>query len=181
MPEKIITPQFRGSFVALDKPKRVKGDDDGEPRFQILISLPKSDPFWKKMEAEVRDAAVAKFGKVPPKFKSPIKDGDTDGSEYENLAGCNFINASNNRRPGVVDAELNDIIDPNELYSGAWYRASIKAYAWDHPTGGKGASFSLNNVMKVKDDGRYDGATSAQDDFAQVAKAPAGDDDSLLD
>lgn len=178
---KLITPEFRGSFVHLDKPSRMQGDPDSEPRYQILIALPKDDPFWDELEDAIDAAAKAKFnGKIPPKFKSPIKDGDDE--PYDNLKGCLFVNASNSRRPGVVDEDLNPIMDGDELYSGAWYRASINAWAWSHATGGKGASISLNNVMKIRDDERYDGGTSAEEDFSSFAgKKPSrrrsGDDD----
>lgn len=179
MADKLITPEFRGSFVALDKPKRMKGDDKSDPRYQILMPLPKDHPFWKKVQEQIDLVAKEKWGKIPPKFKSPIKDGDEE-AEYDNLAGMSFINASNTRRPGCVDKNLEDIIDPEELYSGAWYRISIRAYAWDHPTGGKGASFSLDNVMKIKDDEKFSGGSSAQEDFASLAEQSDGGDDSLL-
>lgn len=177
---KLVTPPTRGSFVALDKPKRVVGDDSSEPRYQMLLALPKDDPFWKKAEAAVIAAAKAKWGEIPKKFKNPIKDGDEEG-EYDNLKGCYFINASNTRRPGVIDKNRQPIIDAEELYSGAWYHASVRVYAWQHSTGGKGCSFSLNNVMKVKDDERFDGGTSAEEDFADLIEDGGDDDgDSLL-
>ena len=175
---KLITPKFRGWFVSLDRPKRMQGDDTSEPRYQILIPIDKKDKFWKKAEKMVEKAAKEKWGKIPPKFKSPIKNGDEEADEYPDLAGTKFINATNSRRPGVVDVDMEKIVDPDELYSGAWYRASLRCYAWEHPTGGKGASFSLDNAMKIKDDERFDGATTAEQDFAEIAGEDA---DSLLD
>lgn len=178
MAEKLITPPVRGWFVALDKPKLMKGAKEGdEPRFQMLMPLDKKDKFWKQAEKMVVEAAKEKWGKVPPKFKSPIKDGDDEAEEYPDLANTYFINAGNTRKPGVVDEDLDPIMDAGELYSGAWYRCSLTCYAWEHPTGGKGASFSLNNVMKIKDDERLDGGTTAEQDFAGFAKRPSDDDD----
>jgi hypothetical protein len=60
-------------------------------------------------------------------------------------------------------------MDPEELYSGAYYRASIRCFAWEHPTGGKGVSVALDNVMKIKDGEAFSGKSSASDDFASVA------------
>lgn len=166
---KFITPEFRGSFVAIDKPKRVKGDDTSEPKFQVLAAFDKDDEdTHAELQAMVEAAAIDKWGKVPPKFKSPIKDGDDE--EYDNLKGKWTLNLTNTKRPGVVDADVDPIMDMDEIYSGAWYRASIRCYAWEHPTGGKGASFSLDNLMKIRDDERFDGATSAEDDFADFKK-----------
>jgi hypothetical protein len=168
MADKLITPEFRGSFVHLTKPVKMKGMDESEPRYQILIPLDKDDPFWDDLEDAIEEALEDKFGKIPKKFKHPVKDGDDE--EYDNLKGMSFINATNSRRPGVVDENLDPIMEADELYSGAWYRASINVWAWSHPTGGNGVSISLNNVMKIRDDERYDGGTNAETDFAGFAK-----------
>ena len=99
------------------------------------------------------------------------KDGDEE--ERPELSGCYSVQATSNNKPGIVDAALNPIMDANEIYSGAYYRASIRAYAWDHPTGGKGVSIALDNVMKVKDGEAFSGRTDASADFADFAKEDA--------
>ena len=177
MATKLITPEFRGSFVHLVKPHAPKGQPDAKPRFQITAPISKTDPFWKKVEALIQETAIGKWGKVPPKMKSPIKDGDAE--ERPEFEGCFVIQASSNNKPDAVDKNLQPIMSEEELYSGAWYRASIRAYAWDHPTGGKGVSIALDNVMKVRDDEHFSGRTRAEDDFADFADA--SDNASLLD
>jgi hypothetical protein len=178
MATKLITPEFRGSFVHLTKPHAIKtapGQPPATPRYQITIPLKKSDPFWKKVEALVAEVVSEKWGKVPPKLKTPIKDGDGPDGRPE-FAGCFTIQAASNNRPGVVDAQLNPIMSEDEIYSGAWYRASIRAYAWEHPTGGKGVSIALDNAMKVRDDEAFSGRSDAGSDFADFSSG-----DSLLD
>lgn len=178
---------FRGSFVSLDKPALPPGEtDEAKARYQITIVLPKKDPFWKEAAAAIKEAAMAKWGKLPPKMVNPIKDGDEnvddDGElKYPEFAGCYTLQASTKRRPGVVNAQLQPILDPDELYSGAYYRATIGTYTWDHPTGGKGVSFNLNNVQKVKDGEPLDGSTSADKDFADFAEEAADDDGESAD
>ena len=175
---KIITPEFRGSFVALSKPVNIKGESDPDKaKFQITVVLAKDDPFWKKIAKSIEDTAKAKFGKVPPKLKKPVKDGDE--SDYPEFADCYTLQAQTQRRPDVCDKALQPIIDADELYSGAWYRVSIRPYAWDHPTGGKGVSFALDNVMKIRDDDPLSGAGTAASDFANFAEE--GEADALLD
>ncbi len=44
----------------------------------------------------------------------------------------------------------------------------MTAYAWDHPSGGKGVSFSLNNVQLVREDERFDGRKKAEEMFGEV-------------
>jgi hypothetical protein len=48
---------------------------------------------------------------------------------------------------------LQDIIanDETEVYSGAWYRAQVRAFAYEN-AGNKGVSFGLQNVQKLRDD-----------------------------
>lgn len=96
--------------------------------------------------------------------------------EREEFANCNTIQATSVNRPGAVDSHLQPIIEPDELYSGAYYRASIRCFAWEHPTGGKGVSVALDNVMKTKDGEAFSGKSSASDDFASLSPS-----DSLLD
>jgi hypothetical protein len=143
--------------------------ENAKPRYQITIPLPKKDAFWTKLNQMVDETAKAKWGKIPPKMKSPVKDGDEE--ERPELAGCYSIQATSNNKPGIVDAQLQPIMDANEIYSGAYYRASVRAYAWDHPTGGKGVSIALDNIMKTKDGEAFSGRTDASEDFADFAQA----------
>jgi Protein of unknown function (DUF2815) len=170
---KLVTPEFRGSFVHLLEPHAIKGVENAKARYQITIPIPKKDPFWAKLNGLVEETAKAKWGKIPPKMKSPVKDGDEE--ERAELAGCYSIQATSNNKPGIVDVSLNPLMDANEIYSGAYYRASIRAFAWDHPTGGKGVSIALDNVMKVKDGEAFSGKVDAAADFADFAK-DLGDD-----
>jgi hypothetical protein len=179
---KLVTPEFRGSFVHVLEPHAIKvapGEKQPEPRYQITIPIDKKDPFWKKLDALVEETAKAKFGKIPLKMKNPKKDGDEpddDGNTRPEFEGRWSIQATSKNKPGIVNIDLNPIMNANEIYSGAWFRASIRAYAWDHPTGGKGVSIALDNLMKVRDDEAFSGRTNAEDDFADFAKK-----DSMLD
>ena len=172
--KKLITATpFVGSFVALVTPTVPYGEtDESKAKYQMTIALPKNDPFWKQVAAEIKATAQAKWTKVPAKLRSPVKDGDAnlndDGEiRYPEHEGCYTLQASSKRRPDVADASLNPILNPKELYSGAFYRAAVRAYAWEHPTGGKGVSFSLETVQKVKDgDPLGGGGGKAQDDFS---------------
>lgn len=180
---KLITPEFRGSFVHVIKPHAMKvkeGEKQPDPRYQITCPIPKDHPFWKDVEKLVDATATSKWGKIPHKLKRPIKDGDepdNDGNERPEFKGKFTIQATSKNQPGMVDSSLNPIMDEKEIYSGAWFRASIRAYAWEHATGGKGVSIALDNVMKVRDDEPYSGRAAAEDDFANVASKK----DSMLD
>lgn len=181
MSKKIVTPEFRGSFVHLTKPSVPPGADEDAARYQITAVLEPSDPFIAKLEAAIDECAKEKFG---PKavfgtkkgqVRSPIKDGDDSG--YAEHEGMVTFQIATRRKPEIVNSNLDPILDADEIYSGAWYRASLVPFAWDHPTGGKGVSLSLSNVLKLRDDDSFAGNTSAASDFADFAD----DENSLLD
>ncbi|UOF83008.1 hypothetical protein [Caudoviricetes sp.] len=191
-PLKLVTPVFRGSYVYLTKPRINKNKPDEPGKFQMVIVLPKNKPetkeFIKKLEKLFVTTMTEKFGKAIP-FTAckhyPIKDGDLpneDGEVNEAHAGCWTISASNKFKPQALTLQGEEIIDADELYSGAWYRASIGAYAWKHESGGKGVSVDLKNVLKVKDDTRFGGGGNAKDDFAEFIgeDAPATDDNDII-
>ena len=166
MAETLITPEFRGSYVTLVEPRPPA--EGQKPVYSMVIVIPKSETeFLEKLETAIEEAAKAKFGKIPAKLKSTLRDGDDE--EKEEFKDCILFSVKSATRPGVVDADLQPIIDPEELYSGAYYRASINPFAWDHPTGGKGVSFGLNNVMKVRDGEPFSGRKAAEEDFKAFA------------
>jgi hypothetical protein len=174
---KIITPEFPGSYVHLAQPHSVSPDQD--PKFSLQIVLPKDDPFWAKLEKASKEIAAAKWGgKVPKGLRSTVNDGDA--TDREEVQGCNYmtVSCSEDRRPEVVDRNMQKVIEPSELYSGAIYRASLRGYAWDNKFG-KGISFGLSNVMKVADGERIDGRTSASSDFEGLEYDDADADDLL--
>lgn len=164
---KIVTPEFRGSFVSLVKPRAYL---DKEPTYQITIVLPKESIFWKELDENSKKALKAKFGVVPDEYETLVKNAEV--SKYPEHEGCLTIRAENTFRSNVVDSKLQVITDPEEIYSGAWYRASVAPWAWDHKkTNRKGVSLNLINVMKVKDGEPFTSRSSPAEDFADYVDA----------
>ena len=81
------------------------------------------------------------------------------------MAGYMFLNANNTLKPGIVDADRQEIIDRSEVYSGCFGRASISFFAFNS-NGSKGIACSLNNLQKIKDGPMLGGHSRAEDDFA---------------
>lgn len=177
-PIKLHTPPFRGSHVHLFKAR--KASASAEPKFSMVIPIPKEDPFWEEIDEATEKVAMEEWGRVPKKLKRTIHDGDEQDEDKDKPEwhGCYYFNASSDTRPGVIDkATGKEIIDPSEVYSGAWYIASVNVSPWEHDEGGKGVSIYLNNVMKVKDDEAFSGRVSAAADFAGYIDAPDDEDD----
>lgn len=174
------TPVFRGSFVHLARPDRV--NDDADPRYSLVVVLDVENDdehaaFLDNLEEWIDEVAEERWGEIPKRLKSPIREGaDISDDDYMADKVCFSASSQETRKPGLVYDDL-EPIDPQdqtqELYSGAWYRCTIKPWAWEHKTGGKGVSISLDNVMKVDDDEPLGGgsAPDAEDDFSDMKSA----------
>ena len=164
---KVITGKVRLSYVNV-----FEVNDKG--KYSTAILIPKSDKATiDKIKAAV-DAVKAEpkssqiwGGKFLASFKTPLRDGDTDRDVEKNpeYKGCYFVNCNSGQKPGVVDADLNPILDPDEVYSGCYGRASLTFYAYNQQ-GSKGIACGLNNLQKLEDGERLGGGSSAASDFA---------------
>jgi len=172
---KVTTPVFRGSFVNLFEAK--PGPDGKNPKFGLTMLFDaeaQKTPQFKAMQALAVAAAREKFGdkiKADGKgwfhgLRGPIRDG-AEKSDLEGYEGCVFAAATTKQQPGVVDAKVQRIIDPAAAYSGAYYRATVTAYAYEQ-AGNKGVAFGLQNVQKVREGERMAGRVEAEKDFEEV-------------
>ncbi len=82
-----------------------------------------------------------------------------------------MFTASSKTRPGVVDGNMQAILDPAQLYSGMYANVGVTFFGYNAPQN-KGIGVALDNVQKVADGEPLGGArASAEDDFAPVAPA----------
>ena len=170
---KVVTGKVRLSYVHLFETYAQDGDD--ESKYSCVILIPKSDKVTlKKIDAAFEAAAEAgknsKFdGKIPKNLPTTLHDGDEEGDldknpEYE---GQMFMSISSKTKPGLVDQDVNPIMDSTELYSGCYARVSMNAFAYNYK-GKKGVSFGLNHVQKLADGDYLGGRSKAEDDFDAV-------------
>lgn len=162
----VTTGKVRLSYAHLFEPFAQNPKDD--PKFSCTILIPKSDT--KTLEAIKKAqlaAKKAKFGDRPPSnLKNTLHDGDEEADLERNpeYAGHFYMSINSKTRPGVVDRDVNPIIDSTEVYSGCWALVQMNAYGYDN-SGGKGITFGLNHVMKVGDDDYLGGRSRAEDVF----------------
>ncbi len=165
--KKMRTPTFRVSFPALYEPKDF--EDGKKPKYGVVM-LFDSDADLAEMRAEARKAAIAMFGPKedwPENFKWPFRNGDKK-KDQEGYAGKTFVRASTDRRPGVLDKDKTpSTAEDNALYAGCYARATVVCAAFD-AGGGKGVTFYLNNIIKIKDGKEFSGRASAEEDFADL-------------
>lgn len=146
----IITPQFRAAFVSIFEAEEPMEGRDGAPRYSVTMLFPKSTNLdaLKKLAGE---AAAEKWSDPArrPQVKSPFRDGDT--VTWPGFAGHTFAKAWSLYKPGVVDQNLQMVIDPSRLYPGVWLIAQIGAFAYAN-SGNNGVGFNLYNLQIVRDD-----------------------------
>ena len=168
-PRKVVTGVVRFSYLHIWKPSTINEGDT--PKYSATLIIPKSDKATVDAINHViqlaKEEGKSKWGgKIPAKMDSPLRDGDEERPDDPAYANAYFINPKSTTQPGIVDAKAQPIMDQDEIYSGAYGRASITAYPYD-AKGNKGVAFYLNNIMKVKDGEPLGGAKSKpEDDFA---------------
>lgn len=168
---KVITDKVRFSYAHVFEPAAI--EEGQEKKYSVAIIIPKSN---KKLIAKIKeaiDAAIeegkAKFGgKIPATLKKPLRDGDEERPDDEAYKNAYFINANSARKPGVVDENLDPILDKDEFYSGCYGRASVNFYAFN-VSGNKGVACGLNNLQKLADGERLSGGSTAEEDFGDFA------------
>ena len=158
----VVTGKCRFSFVNVFEPKAMKEGD--EPKYSLTLIVPKSDTKTvEAIKAAIQAAAEAGAqkhfgGRVPTNVTNTFYDGDTATDDmgdlknikYPEYKGSYFIRVSTKRKPKVLDANRNEIIDPLDVYSGCYGRASLSFFAYSGD-GRRGVSASLNNVQKLED------------------------------
>lgn len=186
--KKLHTPKFRVAFPDVFEATQINGQGAEKYRLTMIFD-PKEiakDPAEQKrfdaLRAAIRDTAEDKFGVVPKVMKEPFKKGDDmrnkeTGAIYDGHEGMVILRSQSNERPGLVDGNLNPILERSDFYGGCYARATVNFYGWEHPTQGKGVSCGIQNIQKVADgEALFSGKTKAEDDFEAI-ESPAGSSD----
>ena len=163
---KVITGKVRFSYANVFEPKSVNGSN---PKYSVSLIIPKSDQQTLEkintaIETVKKEGAHKWGGKVPGNLKTPLRDGDIDREDDEAYKDSYFINVNSTTKPGIVDQDLNPIMDQSEFYSGCYGRASINFFAYN-TNGNRGISAALQNLQKLQDGEALGGKAKAEDDF----------------
>ena len=163
---KVITGKVRISYANVWEPQSVNGS---EPKYSVSLIIPKGDKktlekVKKAIEVAKKEGVSKLGGKIPANLKTPLRDGDVDRPDDEAYANSYFINANSKIKPGIVDRNVEPILDQSEFYSGCYGRASIVFYAYN-ANGNKGIACGLQNLQKLEDGEPLGGRSSAEDDF----------------
>lgn len=169
----VVTGKSRFCYLNAWEPRAKEGSD--KKVYSVTLVFPKSDTETFKnitnaIETAYNAGAEVLKGnakKVPSldSVKYPLRDGDEERPDDEVFAGSWFINATSMYAPGVVDKDLEQIVDRDQLYSGCYGRAQISFYAYNRQ-GNKGIACGLRHLQKLEDGEKLGGATSAIEAFS---------------
>lgn len=182
----LITPEAILSYPRLFEPQMVERKDNGQTVQKPEWSCALIFPAGTNLDALKQEAiAVAKerFGeKAVDMFKrNQLKWPFRSGAEKDGYADdSTFTNVRTARKPGVVSrvpdpkngGKPMHISDPDEVYAGCFVRAEVVCIAYDRD-GGKGVTFRLNNIQKLRDGERLDSRRDAADVFEADENAVA--------
>ena len=175
------------SFPVLFSPRaRAPG---GEPVFQCSLLFnqdAQKDPAFQMLRKAVVDCIEAQAGQGKSRdkafmtnFRLPFRPCDEKSYQGYDIPGGVFISPWTKTRPGLVDAQRNEIMVPEDVWAGQLARATVSPFYYN-TSGNRGVSFALNNVQICKVDGpRLDGRKAAKDDFPDDIGALATADDDL--
>lgn len=190
----------RFSYPNLFEPKAM-AIENGPLKYSLMLLIDKDDTATIKAFGDAMKECIASAlangewgGQVPEDLRKPLRDGDTDPAHKGDpvYAGKYFVNASSTYKPGVVDRNNLEIINPEEIYPGCYGRVQLNLFPYDR-VGNRGIGVGLNCVQKVMDgenlSGRPDPKTvfggfdnsafaDASDDFAVTV---GGGDDFAVD
>jgi len=161
------TPYATLSFVNAFTPRpRV----DGPAVYSCsLIFAPKEQKSeaYKALEQAAAEAARKMFGAnvALKSLTMPFK--DASEKSYDGYQpGHTYISPWSKNKPGIVNAQGEEILLPEEVWSGQLVRANVAPFAWNR-SGKRGVSFGWNGLQIVKSDGcrRLDGRPNVRDMF----------------
>jgi hypothetical protein len=172
----IILPRGRMMYPYFYKPSMPQGETDEEKaRFQCTVIFP-AGVNLDALAEEVEARAVDKWGSdYKKKFK--VKKPFLKTEDYPKMGELAekfpiFVRCNSKERPQVVRGDMSNVDEAKgveEVYPGRWARVSVRPWAYDHPTGGKGISLGLQNVQLLEHDDRLAGGRpQAQDEFEAI-------------
>ena len=181
-PTNVVTGRARFSYVHVFEPHAFDSAPD-KAQYSACILIPKDDSktvgkIQAAINAAITEGKPKWGGKIPPKLWNPLRDGDDEHPEDEAFVGHYFLNAKSNRKPNVVDKNLNPILDTTEFYSGCYGRADVAFYPFS-AAGNNGVACALNNVQKLAYGESLGGRRNAEDAFSDGYEDEGGLDDLL--
>lgn len=174
---KFVTGLVRLSYAHLTAP--VENKLSGKTEYSVSLLIPKDDKKTvTRLKAAIKSIlddpeARQKWGGKTKGLRLPLHDGDEEREDDAVYAGHYYLNAraDTDHRPKLVDQDREEIVDPEDIYSGCYAQAIISLYSYGK-NGNNGIGAGILAIRKIKDGDKLGGVTISEDDW---------DDDDLGD
>lgn len=173
-PLKVVLGKHRVTYVHIKEPTAFEDGED--KKYDCTFLIPKNHPDVLKVKEAIKAAYSSNkesmFKGLPvtsPKLWNPLRDGNEwleehpDAKEYKDMF---FIKAATKSQPAVFDADKQDILDLDEVYSGCYCRGVIVCFPFNNKS--KGFGFYLNSLMKIDEGERLGGFSASADDYEDM-------------
>lgn len=180
MATNIVLQNIRGSYVHIMEPYAAQPGQ--EAKYSMTILLPKTDTAGKaQLDAAI--AAAVEQGKsqkwngvAPVQVPHPVHDGDglrANGEPFGDECKGHWVFTASSKLPiEVVNGQMQKILSPTEVYSGAYYNAAVNFYPYFF-SGKKGIAAGLGPVQKVRDGESFGGSAPSASSVFSAVEAPA--------
>ncbi len=174
----------RLSYANVFEPKAFSGQD---PKYSVSLLVPKSDKATlaviKEAIEEAKEYAKDKKwgGKLPPKLRLPVRDGDEDRPDDEVYEGMYFINANSaaNRPPRLLTKVKGQEATEEDIYSGSYAVAIVNFFGYS-VSGNVGIGCGLVGLQAWADGERLAGANLDVDELEYDSEEESDFDDFLF-
>lgn len=190
-----ITSVVRCAFPSVFNPE-ISKDDPTKKTYTITLLFPKDDPKLLELKKLVGEAVGAAFDAKYPKdaktgrrnkvITNPLKDSLVATADSNKIPAedygygdCVYVRCTSQFKPGLIDQNKNEILDPEKVYGGCFVRCALNTYTYDNKKTGVGVGllhvqfakdgepFSTNSNERAKD--TFDTIEGGQDDPANYA------------
>lgn len=182
-PTTITIGEVRFSYANVFQPQAPANNPQAEPKYSVTILVPKTNGAAKAaidgaINAAIEAGVSAKWNGVRPPVPSIcVHDGDgarpSDGQPFGQECKGHWVftaSAKADRPPFVVDAQVQKIINPADVYSGCYGNVNVTFFAYNS-AGKKGIGCGLNGLQKTRDGEPLGSRVTAEEAFSAVAPA----------
>ena len=169
---KIKLTNVRLSYPHLFVPQQAKGSSKKKYSADFILNKKQHAPLIAQIEKMIERVALTEFKKKVPLKNVCLHDGNERSDKDGYGDDVMYITAKNDRTFPVVDCDPRVPLtaESPKPYGGCYVNAIIRLFAYDHETGGKGVSASLEAVQFVRDGESFGaGPVNAEDEFEPVS------------
>lgn len=159
---KLWTPPFVIGFPSLFAPRKSEdaAEDDKGKYGCTAIWTPANftedhKTLYRAIIAALDEESQRVFKRPWKELPSNVKRGIRDGADKADLDGfgdgTRFASLTSHHKPGIVDRNNIQIVDPDEVFAGCIARATVNVYSYQNK--GKGVALGLNNIQILAAEG----------------------------